>query len=388
MRRLLPFVCVVVIVDTMLYAALTPLLPHFQHAYHLSKSGVGVLAAAYAIGVLVGAIPGGIVAARFGARVAVFGGLVVVTAASIGVALADSFGLLFSARLVQGFGSSLTWAGGLAWLALATPRERRGRAVGTAIGAAVFGALLGPVVGAAGSLVGVRAAFSTVAGITAVLALLVFWLEPSPRERQPLTAIFGALGHGEFVRGLWLINLPALLFGALNVLAPLALDHRGFSAAAIGGVWVGAAAAESAINPWLGRVTDRIGTALPIRVALVGSILVSLALAATEWPWLLVPLVFAAAVAFGGFYTPGMTMLSHTAEHVGLAQGLSFGVMNGAWAIGNAVGPAAGGGLAQLTSDAVPYLACAGICATTLLLFGHLGQRRRAAVGATSGSDP
>jgi len=374
-RRLLPFVCVVVIVDTMLYAALTPLLPHFQHAYHLSKSSVGALAAAYAIGTLVGAIPGGIVATRLGARVAVFGGLIVVTVASIGVALSDSFGLLFGARLVQGFGSSLTWAGGLAWLALATPRERRGRAMGTAMGAAIFGALLGPVVGAAGSLVGVRAAFATVGGITAVLAMLVFWFEPSPRERQPLTAIFGALGHGEFVRGLWLINLPALLFGALNVLAPLALDHRGFSAAAIGGVWVGAAAAESAINPWLGRVTDRIGSALPIRVALVGSILVSLALAATEWPWLLVPLVFAAAVAFGGFYAPGLTMLSHTAEHVGLAQGLSFGVMNGAWAIGNAVGPAAGGGLAQLTSDAVPYLACAGICGATLLLFGRLSRR-------------
>jgi MFS family permease len=203
----------------------------------------------------------------------------------------------------------------------------------------------------------------------------VFSFEPSPRERQPLTAIFGALGDGEFVRGLWLINLPALLFGALNVLAPLALDERGFGAAAIGGVWVGAAAVESAINPWLGRVTDRIGSALPIRVALFGSILVSLALAATEWPWLLVPLVFAAAITFGGFYAPSLTMLSHAAENVGLAQGLSFGVMNAAWAVGNAVGPAAGGGLAQLTSDAVPYLVCAGICGATLLLFGRLPRR-------------
>ena len=84
---------------------------------------------------------------------------------------------------------------------------------------------------------------------------------------------------------------------------------------------MGAAVVESAINLWLGRVTDRVGSALPIRVALVGSILVSLALAATEWPWLLVPLVFTAAITFGGFYTPGLTMLSHSAEHVGLAHG-------------------------------------------------------------------
>jgi predicted MFS family arabinose efflux permease len=378
-RRLLPFVCLVVVVDTMLYAALTPLLPHFQRSYDLSKGGVGLLAAAYGIGTFAGAIPGGAVAARFGARTAVLAGLVGVAATSVGVALAGSFGTLFAARLVQGFASSQTWAGGLAWLALATPRERRGQTMGTAMGAAVFGALLGPVVGAAGSVVGVRAAFATVAGACAVLAVLVLFFEPSPREVQPANAVFGALRSVDFLRGLWLISLPALLFGTLNVLAPLALDRHGFSAAAIGAVWIGAAAIETVVNPWLGRVTDRLGPAAPTRVALAGSTLAAVALAATEWPWVLVPLILVTSMAFGGFYAPGLTMLSHAAEGVGLAQGLSFGLMNGAWAIGNAVGPAAGGGLAELTTDAVPYLAAAGICAASLALFSRLEHRRAAA---------
>jgi hypothetical protein len=39
MRRLLVLVCAIVWVDTMLYAALTPLLPHFAHTLHLSKAG-------------------------------------------------------------------------------------------------------------------------------------------------------------------------------------------------------------------------------------------------------------------------------------------------------------------------------------------------------------
>src|SRR5919198_787482 len=68
MRRLLPLVSAVVVVDTMLYAALVPLLPHFEHRYGLTKGGVGALAAAYAIGTLVGGVPAGIVSARFGAR--------------------------------------------------------------------------------------------------------------------------------------------------------------------------------------------------------------------------------------------------------------------------------------------------------------------------------
>jgi len=43
MRRLLLLVSALVWVDTMLYAALTPLLPHFARSLHLSKAGAGVL---------------------------------------------------------------------------------------------------------------------------------------------------------------------------------------------------------------------------------------------------------------------------------------------------------------------------------------------------------
>ena len=368
MRRLLPFVCAVVIVDTLLYAALTPLLPHFQREFDLSKGGVGLLAAAYGIGTLAGALPAGIVAARFGARTAVLIGLVGVGGASVGVAFSDNFTALFTSRLIQGCSSSLTWAGALAWLALSTPRERRGQTMGTAMAAGVFGALLGPAVGAAGAVIGVRAAFLTVAGVCAALAVVMSRFAPSPPEPQSARAVLGAVRDGEFIRGLWLITLPALLFGTLNVLVPLALDKRGFSAAAIGAVWIAATAAEVVINPWLGRVADRVGPLVPVRLALVGSIVVALALATTEWPWILVPLVVMAGIVFGGFYAPGLTMLSHAAEGVGLAQGLSFGVMNGAWAIGNAVGPAAGGGIAELTSDAVPYIGLAAICAATLAI--------------------
>src|SRR6476469_4821152 len=185
MRRLLPFVCVVVVVDTALYSALTPLLPHFEETYHLSKGGVGALVAAYGLGVLAGAIPGGVLAARRGARGSVLAGLVLVAAGSVAVAAAGSYWPLVAARFAQGFGSSLTWAGGLAWLALATPRERRGRTMGTAMGAAVFGA--------PASVVGVRGTFAAVAALEIVLVLAALRLEPSPAESQPLSLIVDAV---------------------------------------------------------------------------------------------------------------------------------------------------------------------------------------------------
>jgi len=47
LRRLLLLVGAVVFVDTMFFAALTPLLPSYADDLDLSKAGVGLLAAAY-----------------------------------------------------------------------------------------------------------------------------------------------------------------------------------------------------------------------------------------------------------------------------------------------------------------------------------------------------
>ena len=44
MRRLFPLVAAVVLVDTMFFAAVAPLLPHYSDDLGLSKSAAGVLA--------------------------------------------------------------------------------------------------------------------------------------------------------------------------------------------------------------------------------------------------------------------------------------------------------------------------------------------------------
>ena len=340
MRRLLLLVCALVWVDTLLFSALTPLLPHFVHQLHLSKAGAGVLVAAYAAGALVGGLPGGAAAARLGARRAVLVGLALMGLASLGFAFAHGFWPLAGARFLQGVGSGFTWAGAFAWLLAAAPGERRGELIGTAMGAAVFGALLGPVVGAAAALLGRDVVFTALAGLAVVLAVWTLRLESVPPEAPSLAAMQRALRESRFVGGLVLMALPSFLFGVLSTLAPLHLASAGWGAAAIGAVWLVGAAVETVISPVAGRVLDRRGVLLPIQLALTAAVPISVALALGPRPLAYVPLVVLAGGAYGALFTPAFALIAEGAERSGLAQGMAFGLMNAAWAMGALVGRA------------------------------------------------
>jgi MFS family permease len=367
MRRLLILVCALVWVDTMLYAALTPLLPHFTHTLHLSKAGAGVLVAAYAGGALIGGLPGGAAAARLGARRGVLVGLTLMGLASVGFAFAHGFWPLVAARLLQGCGSGFTWAGSFAWLLAAAPRERRGQLIGTALGAAVFGALFGPVVGALAALLGRAEVFTALAGLAVVLAVWTLRLAPIPPEPPSVSAMGRALRNSYFVGGLALMALPSLLFGVLSTLAPLRLSDAGWGATAIGAVWLVGAGFETALSPIAGRLLDRRGFVLPVQAALAAAALLSIGLAFSPRPLAYVPLLIGASGAFGVLFTPAFALIAEGAEHVGLPQGMAFGLMNAAWASGALVGPAVGGVVADASGDVVPFVVSAALCGAAFL---------------------
>lgn len=371
MRRLLLLVCAIVLADTMLYAALVPLLPHYAEEFGLGKAGSGLLVSAYAAGALLCALPGGFAAARFGPRRAVLAGLVLMAVASVGFGFAGDATTLGVTRLVQGAGSALSWAGALAWLVAGTPRERRGEMLGTAVGSAIFGALLGPAIGAAAESIGPRPVFLGVAGVSLLLGVWALETPPADAQPQPFRTLGRAVRQPAVLGALWLMVLPALLFGVVAVLVPLELDGHGWSAAAIAAVFIGSAAIEMFVAPFLGRVSDRRGRLLPVRAALVGAICVTAGLAVANHPAAIVVLVVAAAIAFGAFWAPAMALLSDGAERIGLAQGLGFGLMNVAWGAGNAVGPSLGGFLADAAGDALPFAFMAAICVLTLTVLAR-----------------
>jgi MFS family permease len=370
MRRLLVLVSVVVFVDAMLFGALAPLVPGYADEFGLSKAGAGLLVASFGAGALLGGIPGGLAALRWGPKSAVVTGLVLLAVSSFAFAAAEGPWALGLARLVQGASSTTTWAGALAWLTVATPRERRGELIGTAFGAAVFGAILGPMFGAVAETVGIGASF-VVVGVAA--AALAGWAATRPGadpETPAPGAVSRAFADRGFLAGLWLNTLPAWLFGTLVVLVPLQLDDGDFTPFAIGAVFLAAGLIETVANPFLGRFSDRRGRLLPIRIALAASVVVALAFAAARDPYPVAALTVLAAITFGAFYTPGMALVSDRTELVGLSQAIGFGIMNTAWALGNMTGPALAGAIAEAAGDAVPYLLAAALCLVTLAATG------------------
>lgn len=379
MRSLLLLASIVVLVDTSFYAAITPLLPDLTEEYGLSKTGAGVLAAAYPIGTFVGGLPGGYMAARVGVKPTVLLGLALMTGASVVFAFADSILLLDAARFVQGVGGAASWAGAMGWIAGAAPKEQRGQMIGTAMGAGIAGALFGPVLGVAADLTSYALVFC---GVGVVGVGLMVWTARTPGAEPvgdgSFRALFGALSNGEVRVGLLLVTIPGLLFGTLSVLGPLRMDELGAASAAIGATWLLAAGFEAIVSPLAGRFSDRRGRVAPLLAGLVGG---TVTFAVLPWPdtaLLLAIVIIVGSPVIGLLWTPAMAMLSDGADHVGLEQGLAFGLMNLTWATGQSLGDIGGSHLGEAAGDEVAYLVLSAICLAAFVILRTSSLRKPA----------
>ncbi len=329
-------------------------------------------------------MPAGFLVARIGARQTVLAGVALLAASSVAFGFARDLLVLDAARFIQGVGGSCLWAAGLSWLVSTAPEGRRSTVIGAAVGIGIGGALLGPVLGGVATLTSPKLVFTLVAALIAGLGVLALRI-PSPPPGHPDTVadlLAAARAEPRLRAGVLFTFLPSVLFGVLEVLAPLRLSVLGASTAAIAGIFLVCTVAEATMSPLVGRFADRRGAFPVARLGLAACVAMAVVL---TLPGSLVPYavaLMAACIAFGWPWVPASAMLSAGAAYYELGQEVAFGLWNLAWGGGQAVGSAGGAGLAEASSDAVPYLILAGLCGLTLLV----GFARGGAGAAVGGS--
>ncbi len=318
-------------------------------------------------------------AARVGVRPTVFAGLALMVLASIVFAFASSIVVLDAARFVQGVGGAASWAGAMAWLAAAAPKDKRGQMIGSAMGAAIAGALLGPVIGVTADLAGFELVFCTIAAIG--VGLMVWTLRTpaaKPLGDGSLRGLVNALGNGRVRTGLLLVTVPGLLFGTLSVLGPLRLDELGATTAAIGADLAGRR------RPGGDRQPARRPLQRPPRPAR----------AAARRPRRRRDHVRAAALARRRVDArdPDHRRLARDRPAVGARDvdavrrrrrgrpraGLAFGLMNLTWATGQSIGDVGGAHLGEAAGDEVAYLLLSAICVVAFIVLRTSSLRRPA----------
>jgi MFS family permease len=378
--RLVLVIGVVMFVDTMLYAVIAPLLPGLAHELRLSKLSAGLLTASYAIGTLAGSLPAGVLVVRAGPRTAVCTGLALLVSSTLAFGLLHNLVALDLARFVEGVGGACSWSGGLAWIAAETPTHRRGAMMGRAMGAAIGGALFGPVVGTVATATGRAATFAALALVGLALIVAVRRIPASHASSgQGLAALAAALVKTDVAVAMWLVTLPAIASGMLNVLGPLRLHRLGAAAGVIGATFLVSAALEAALAPAVGSLSDRRGRLIPLRYGLGAATGALLCFTAPGSVVAMALVIILIVTALSLFWAPAMAMLSDAGEAHGLDQGLAAALINLAWAGGQIIGSGGGGALAKAAGDALPMVITAGLCATTLaaLAAARVGGARR-----------
>ncbi|MFN8168176.1 MAG: MFS transporter [Candidatus Nanopelagicales bacterium] len=376
----------VVLVDTVFYAVLSPLLAGYAQSAALDRSAVGLLVAAYPLGMAAGSVPAGMLASRRGPRLVLVTGALLTAVTCVLFATATSGSALVGFRLLQGVGGAMSWTAALVWIASVAPAHRRGEVIGRLLALSVVGGMLGPVVGAAATVAGTLPVFGAIAALCTTLAVVAA-RRPAPvlAPSGGWDAAFALLADRRVRLGLWLTATAGVGFGVVNSSAPLSLGALGLTALGTSAVFLAMAGSGALASPWLGRLADRRGRAWVAAVLLLVAGLAMPVAGLTGSLLLLVPVLVVAATSLEGLYVPGGALIVDGTADADVAGGEILAFTNLVWASSMAVASVAAGVTASVVGAAAPYLAVAVAALATLPFLRGLRRATPVAPAAAPG---
>lgn len=377
-NEILLVLCTTTAVVMMGHGIISPILPLFAKTFGVGAALAGLSISIFGAARLVTNLPAGFVSDRFGRRILLVGGPVVVTVSSILSGLSPNFWMLVLFRFIAGAGSAMYMTGAMVLLADITTPGNRGRVMSIYQGSILLGVSLGPAVGGGvAEIAGVRAPFYVVGALAGIATAWSFIRMPSMAVRvtlvgdepQPESPPDGepsaedaefdpARGTLRLVRSLMarpefalvcLLNMSVFLTrtgGRLTLLPLVGEEEVGLSFGALGAIFTMMTVLNLLVLIPVGTALDRFGRKA---VILPSALMMGLALsmfAVSSEVWMYV----AAAVVLGiGSGVLGPAPAAYAADVAPeKARGLAMGLFRTFGDVGFVIGPLGLGALADL----------------------------------------
>ncbi|WP_340641272.1 MFS transporter [Zhaonella formicivorans] len=346
-------VMALIFADTVLYGTIVPLIPVYTEELGLTTLTIGIIFAAYSLGLLLFSMPMGILAERLGYKKVFAGGLSFLILSCLLYGTVNNGLFLAFCRFIQGVAAATTWTAGLAMIALLYPRQQ-GQKLGLVLAAMGVGTILGPPVG--GLLykyLGYRLMFFALALVFAAMLTVVWKLdfsfpgmvkaEAGQRSRKKLALPSNLL---------WLcvvVVFASSSFGMLEIIMPNYMHrHFGLDSLQIGLLFGLMGIVHGVSDAAVGLWSDRLGYSLFVYWGLLtaAAFFPLLALAPNL---LLLSIAFTLlGVAIGAAITPSQPLMYEVvvAEPSRLENGgpgLAYGIYNTCFSLGMFFGPMLGG---------------------------------------------
>jgi len=373
LTRPLLIIFLTILVNLIGFGIIIPLLPFYAETFGASPFRIGLLFAVFSLCQLFAAPVLGDWSDKYGRRPILILSLLGTVVSFVMLALAQSFTMLFLARVVDGLsGGNISTA--RAYVADVTEPKDRARAYGLIGVAFGMGFILGPALSGVLAKISMTAPIWVAAGITAVATVMAWlWLPETVHRAHagtglPFRNLATLMRRPNLRRVLAIDFVYWLAFAVFQTTFALFAARRfnfdapqtGYFFAAFG--VLGAVVQGAMIRPVVNRFGDKSTFIAGLLCGAVGLIATALTHSVALFALSLVPLALGI-----GFGHPTMTSLVSRAAS-GDEQGRVQGAASAVESLGRTIGPMWGSVTLQRFGEGTPYVTAAGFLLLTLLL--------------------
>lgn len=349
---------------TLAIAVLNTLVPLWLAHENLPTWQVGMVSSSFFTGNLLGTLLTGSLIKRFGFNRSYYLASLIFAAGCAGLGLMVGFWSWMAWRFIAGVGCAMIWVVVESALMCSGTSRNRGRLLAAYMMVYYVGTVLGQLM-VSKLPTDLMSVLPWVTGmvLAAILPLLFTRIVNQKSEHQEATHIWPMLRLRQARLGVNGCIISGIVLGSLYGLMPLYLNHQGVSDAGIG-FWMAVMVSAGIVGQWpIGRLADRFGRLLVLRVQVFVVIMGCLAMLSNA---AMAPALFILGAAGFTLYPVAMAWACEKVEHhqlVAMNQALLL-----SYTIGSLLGPTFTAMLMQSYSDNLLFIMIASVSFNYLLM--------------------